>query len=236
MELNLKPKQYYIDLYDHGTVDICRRFDKSSADYDPMELKKNKISKRQTLLIDKGARQWLVHVQSGERHLNKEKTIREWMDADQKRDELYESAQPPEDIPCLTCRNRLKVACKELWTEHEKEDRVLFMYDCPNKCLPHRAFFSDGEEWRTKQPACLRCGSLLIQESEDDGLKLITTSSCKKCSHAEKEEYVWSAKKGEDIDENFAADRDRYCMTDEEGKKYQDEKWNIERIGKFMKE
>jgi hypothetical protein len=238
IEKYLKSHQYYVDLYDHGTVEICRRLDKQSKDeFENEELKKNKITKRQAKVIEKYAKEWLVHINAGERYLNKEAIIREWMDRDQKKDELYESSQAPEDIRCLTCRNRLKPTFKQLWSESNKEDRILFMYDCPNKCLPHRAFFSDGEEWRIKPHLCVRCNSPVVQSSEDDGIKITTTSSCKKCGHIEIEEYVWKFKKEDDeIDENFAVDRDRFCLTDEEGKKFQEEKWNMQQVGKFMEE
>ena len=236
MEKHLKDKQYYIDLYDRGTVEVCRRLDKPATEFDKEELKEKKITKRQAQVIEKGAREWMVHIQAGERYLKKESTIREWMDRDQKIDELYENSKAPEDIRCLTCRNKMKPTFKELWLESDKPDRVLFMYDCPNRCLPRRSFFHDGEEWRTKPHLCIRCNSPVTQTSEDDGIKMITISTCKKCGHIEKGEYIWSVKKEEDIDENFAVDRDRFCLSDEDGRKFQDEKWNMESMSKFMEE
>lgn len=52
----------------------------------------------------------------------------------------------------------------------------------------------------------------------------------------ETDELKKTYKKEEEIDEHFAKDRDRFCMSDEEGRKFQDEKWNIERLGKFSDE
>jgi len=235
-EKHLKSHQYYIDLYDRGTVDICRRLDKPSSELTQEELREHRISKRQARVIEKGAREWMIHIEAGERYLKKASTINEWMDRDREKDELYENAQAPEDIRCLTCRNKLKSTFKELWSESDKPDRVLFMYDCPNKCLRRRAFFNDGEEWRTKPHLCIRCNSPVTQTSEDDRIKMTTNSTCKKCGHVEKEEYVWTTKKEEDLDENFAVDRDHYCLTDEEGKKYQEESWQRDQAGKFMDE
>lgn len=102
--------------------------------------------------------------------------------------------------------------------------------------MPRRAFFSDGEEWRVKPNLCLRCNTKLNQEQINSEEKLITKNTCPNCGYTETDELVWTHKKEEPLDENFAADRDRFCMTDEQGKKFQDEKWQIEQMGKFVKE
>ncbi|MFA6158352.1 MAG: hypothetical protein WC763_01875 [Candidatus Paceibacterota bacterium] len=236
MEKHLKSKQHYIDLYDRHTVKRCREteqsFDRDDTDL-PVD---DKIDKKEAARIRRVALDWYLHIQMGERYLNKEKTIRDWMDADKERDELYESARAPEDIRCLACRNRLKPTFKELWPESGKPDRVLFMYDCANECVPRRAFFSDGEEWRVKPSLCLHCNAPLKSETDDDGKRLLTTRTCPKCGYAEKDEIEWSQRKEEEIDENFSRDRDRFCMNDEEGRKFQEEKWNMERASAFIEE
>ncbi len=236
-ESRLKPRQYYIDLYDRHTVERCRRTEQSFKQNDTSLPKGKKISKKGADQIKIAAEEWYLHMETGERYLNKEKTIREWMEADQKQDHLLESAEAPEDIRCLTCRSRLKSTFKTLWFgSDDKEDRVLFMYDCPNNCLPRRSFFSDGEEWRTKPNLCPECNTPLTYKEVDEGVKAITTHTCSKCGYTKTDEYEWEHKKEKPIDKNFVTDRDRFCLTDEEGKKYQEEKWNWERLGKFAEE
>jgi hypothetical protein len=235
--LHLKPRQHYLDLYDRHTVEQCRRteqlFDKDDND----SPKAKGISKKQEELIKKGAKEWCLRIETGERYLNKEKTIREWMDADNKKDDLLENAQAPEGIRCLTCRNLVKPTFKELWWHDDgKPERVLFMYDCPNNCLPRRAFFSDGEEWRIKPHLCPRCNVALDLKEEDDGKKLVTTRTCPTCAHTETEEYEWSTKKEEEFDSNFAVDRDRFCLTDEQGREFSDMKYRLEQMGKLADE
>jgi predicted Zn-ribbon and HTH transcriptional regulator len=107
------------------------------------------------------------------------------------------------------------------------------MYDCPNKCVPRRAFFSDGEEYRVKPNLCPKCDIKLNQEEINTEEKLVTKYTCFKCGYTNTEELIWIHKKEEPIDENFAADRDRFCLTEEQGKKYQSERWNLEQLGKF---
>ena len=148
----------------------------------------------------------IYHFETGERYVNKEKTIREWMDRDQKRDDFYENTQAPEDIRCLTCRNRMKPTFKQFWTELDKPDRILFMYDCPNQCSPRRSFFDNGDEWRSKPNLCPNCSNHLTLSSNDDAENLLITYSCKKCNYSKTDDYP-SYKKDDAIDENFALDR-----------------------------
>ncbi len=234
-EKHLKSHQYYIDLYDRHTVEECRRTEHIGEEVDVPDSEDKSISAEDKERVKNYVNRLHLNFVKGERYLNKEKIIREWMDADQRRDDLYEFAQPPEDIRCLTCRNRVKPTSKYLWYGSGKEDRVLFMFDCPNQCLPHRAFFSDGEEWRAKPNLCPSCKVALDHKEEDDGKKLVTTYTCSKCGYTNTDEIEWTSKKYE-IDENFAKDRDRFCMTEEEGKKYQDEKWGLQQLANLMKE
>ena len=44
-----------------------------------------------------------------------------------------------EDYPC---ENKMQL--------HAREGFWIKQKDCVNKCMPRRAFFSDGEEWRSK--------------------------------------------------------------------------------------
>lgn len=231
----LKEKQHYSDLYDRHTVDLCRKTEELFKE--DVEIPKGKkVDKEELKRAHKVAHKLYLYFQKGERYLNKESIIKEWMDRDQKKDDLYENAQAPEDIRCLTCRNKLKSTFKDLWSETDKEDCVLFMYDCPNKCLPRRAFFNDGEEWRVKPNLCPRCDVELNKKADDDGTKLTTTYTCSKCKYTETDVIEWSETKEDGFDENFARDRERYCLTDEEGQKFQREKWNMEQMGKLAKE
>lgn len=234
MSKHLKEKQYYIDLYDRHTVERCRRYARVD---DSDELPRDKkVTTAQAKAVKDWANELFLKFETGERYQNKDKTIQEWMARDQALDDLYENAQAPEDIRCLTCRNRMTPNFKELWYEGDKPERVLFMYDCPNKCLPRRAFFNDGEEWRVKPHLCQKCGTPTKSSADDDGKKLVTTYTCPKCKHIETDEFEWSTKKEEEFDEHFAEDRDRFCLTEEKGAEYREFKWSMESAGRFMDE
>jgi hypothetical protein len=235
-ELCLKDRQEYLDRYDRFTVERCRRIDRSyNDDIDQKALKDKKISKKQAKQINKWAHDMQLYYEKGERYANRDKTVQEWMDADRKKDELYESAEPPENVRCLTCRNRLTPIFKDLMSSLDKEDRILFMFECPNKCLPRRAFYADGEEWRSKPDLCPHCDKPLSVTMKDDGKVSTTTYSCAKCKYKRSEDYIWRHKE-EGYDEDFATDRDKYCLTEEEGKEYLDGKWSLEGLSKITKE
>lgn len=235
----LKDKQYYIDLYDRHTVERCRNLTRSYSEplENPPLISGKKPSKQMTESISKMALEWNMMFETGERYLNKEETIRKWMDSDKRKDELYETAEAPENIRCLTCRNLLEATFKDLWSREGKEDRMFFMYDCPNKCLPRRAFFSDGEEWRPQPDPCPNCHTPLNHKDATTKKKFITEHICpnSKCGYTKTSEIEKTIERNE-IDENFTADRDKFCLTEEKGKKWQEEKWRIEQMGKFMDE
>ncbi|MDD5721106.1 MAG: hypothetical protein PHT16_01510 [Candidatus Pacebacteria bacterium] len=240
MEKHLKDKQYYIDLYDRHTVKRCRDLVRTHSEpiKNPPLIEGKKPTQKMVDAISKMALEWSMMFQTGERYLNKEETIRKWMDADKRKDELYETAQAPENIRCLTCRNLLKPTFKNLWSENGKEDRMFFMYDCPNQCLPRRAFFSDGEEWRPKPNPCPNCKAKLDCKDASTKEKFITEYTCinSECGYVKKSEIERNAIKEEEFDEKFTEDRDRFCLTEEAGKKWQEEKWRLEQLGKFMDE
>lgn len=234
-EIRLKSHQHYADLYDRHTVEMCRRTEKSFEK--EIEVPEGKeMSKEELARINRMAKELYLHAEMGERYLNRDKAIREWMDKDRAQDEFYKSAQAPEDIRCLVCRNRVKPTFKDLWSREGKEDRVLFMYDCPNECLPRRAFFNDGEEWRTKPNPCLKCNAPLTEKSEErpDGYVIIAT--CSSCGNVETTEHEWFKAKEEEIDLDFPKDRDRFCLTEEKGREYQNEKHRMEGLAKLMEE
>jgi hypothetical protein len=230
----LKPRQYYIDLYDTFTVEKCRRLESNRTIPDVPRGKK--VSKAEAEAISNWAHDLMLTFEKGERWANKDRVINEWMDRDRQKDTLLETAEPPEDIRCLTCKNHLSVESRHLWDRDDnKSDRVLFMFECPNKCLPRRAFFNDGQEWRSKPHLCVRCNNPTKAKVTDDKITMLTTYTCLSCKHVEFDEYVRSTKE-DNYDEHFVTDRDRFCLTDEEGQKFQDMKWNMERMAALGKE
>lgn len=221
---HLKPYQHYADLYDRHTVDECRRIEKTTEHYKNLKLKKP--GKRIARSIMVAADEIRLYAIRGERFLNKKRTIENWMETDKKRDELFENAVGPESVTCLTCGRLMYQISKDLWTNIDKPDRVLFMYECPLKHVPLRAFYDDGEERRFSPDICSKCGQEMTSSCDKQKNKLIFINTCKGCGHEDRSE-IDTTKKEEKIDDDFVKDRERFCMTAEEGDKYIDGKYKL---------
>ena len=232
----LKPYLYYSDLYDKHTVERCRVTERIARENDNSNPRDKKYTKKQVARLNTSVGEFIIHFEAGERYLNKENVIREWMKKDEEKDRLYDNAEAPENIHCLTCRKLLKPTFKDLWSSLDKPDRVLFMYDCPNECMPRRAFFSDGEEWRTKPHMCPTCNLVLKHTTIETVKKVTIKYSCAKCKYVDTEEIVLGERKEEELDENFAIDRDRFCLTETEGQKYREEKYSMEQLKGVLEE
>jgi Zn ribbon nucleic-acid-binding protein len=229
----LKSYQHYADLYDHHTVRECRQIEKEIEYF--TELKKKKKGKKFAPNFMTMVDEIKLYVIKGERYLNKRATIEKWMETDKKRDELFERAEGPDSVTCLTCGRLMYEISKDLWTDIDKPDRVLFMYECPLKHVPLRAFYDNGEERRITAEICSKCGSDMTSSAERSKDKLISVHTCNKCGHEERLEIDTTIKE-EKVDEDFAKDRDRFCMTEEEGSKYMDAKYKLRDINKTFAE
>lgn len=230
-EKHLKDRLYYSDLYDRHTVERCRNLIRihSQPMKNPPLINGKKPTKALTDGMSKMGLEYALMFEKGERYLEKEKTTQEWVDRDQIKDELYESAEPMENVTCLTCQSAMKVAHKNLYsTGINSPDKVLFMYECPRGHLPMRAFFHDGEEWIPKRDKCPKCSAELKVEIKDTKTKLITIFTCLKCEYSKVNEMKRLSVEQEKEDKDFEKDRERFCLTEEQGKKYIDEKFNLE--------
>ncbi len=236
-EKHLKDRLYYSDLYDRHTVERCRNFIRIHLQpmKNPPLIDGRKPTKALMEGMAKMGLEYALMFEKGERYLGKEKTVQEWMDRDQAKDELYESAEPMDNITCLTCRSLMKVAHKNLYSSGiDAPDRVLFMYECPRDHRPMRAFFNDGEEWIPKRDICPKCSAELRVEMKDTKTKFVSTFICQKCDYQKVDETKRMAARSEKEDKDFEKDRARFCLTEEQGKKYIDEKFALERISKLV--
>lgn len=230
----LQSEAYYSDLYDRFTVDNCRLTENIHKKRWSSKKSNKMVKEKWHESVSKMALEFILLFETGERYLDKRKTIQEWMERDRVKDELLNSAQPPENIQCLTCKSVMNLISKDLhdWGS-DKKDRVLFMYDCPNGCLPRRAFFDDGEEYRRKPHLCPECNNALDHTDKKLKNKIITNYICSHCGHKEKDELDLSPEK-EKIDKNFAKDRERFCLIEEQGQRYLEQKMQFEQMKKFV--
>ena len=234
MSKYLKTKQEYSDQYDRMTVEVCRRKEKFHNNYESNQKYKGKVNKKLNRAVTDMALHYNLLYTTVARHKNKEKRIQEWMNRDSQKEELYESAEAPKGIRCLKCQSLVTENSKILWDHLDNEDRVLFMFDCPNGCLPHRAFFDNGEEYIVKSKQCPKCQSNLKRNSERvEDKKIITTERCTNCDYVQTDELDLSIKEKE-IDNEYEKDRERFCLSGQRLEDNLKEKMQLEGIAEFM--
>ena len=243
-EKYLKPESYYSDLYDRFTVEECRRWEKKGVSEDWTTIKEKDKTKKSK--IDKIKKEFTVNVViptvlyfiKGDRYAQKAETIREWMEEDRQKEEKLENTEPPKDIFCLSCGSEMTVEMKDLHKDslEDKEDKVLFFFECP-KCKKRRNVWEDGKEWKLRIP-CSRCKSEVVKESSKRKGNIITTIyACPNCGYKEKDVLNLDEKpKPEKIDPNFGRDRQRFCLSAEEGNKYIDHQAKAASAAEFLKE
>ncbi len=236
MQKYLKPHQHYLDLWDRITVEHCRHWEEIlKKDSTPLVLKGKKVSKKDQKRAEKIISEIALYCISGQQYERKAETIREWMRRDEEKDRLLASAIAPTNIRCLACHGLMTPTFKDIhdWG-FEKQERILFMYDCPLGHLPRRAFFDNGEEWTRTIPKCPKCEHTLTDTDMRDGDVITTTETCNSCGFI-RTSTLDLAPKPEVTDKAFEADRKRFCFTEEQGKQYFDMKIHLEAFSEILK-
>ena len=215
MEKHLKTQQEYEDRFDEFTVRSFREIEKIFLD----RCQKNKK------LMPNG-KEWppelyetltkmifdvSVPFRTVERYKTKKETIDEWTNQDKRKDELFEQTKAP-IVKCKICFREMKAESKYLWGR--EDDRVMFMFVCPNKCVLNRAIFENGEEWEPEPDLCPKCKKVVETVYSRNGDVIATTYTCNSCGHKYTDKLDVSIKtKLEDPD--FEKDKERFCMSDE---------------------
>lgn len=229
--LHLKQKQYYSNLYDRRTVDKCRRIinryakmdlsDDKYEEYDEDELKRTRYKLAQLEL----------YFLTGDRYLQKEETINEWMERDGAKDKKLKEATSPEQVTCDTCG--ADMICKDRTLDTGDARRVMFFFKCPNNHLPHKYVYSDGTVWSKDPELCPECNSELEEGSTEDDKKIITEYSCPNCSYGDTDTINLETGDPEE-DPHFEEDRERFCLSEEAGEAYRTERENMEQLSELV--
>lgn len=219
---HLQDDIYYNDLYDRITVDQCRRIESRH---------KTEENAPQHKALKNMVNELFMHFITGDRFKNKSLTIQAWKTEDKRKDDLLNSSEPIANIHCLQCNGLMECIDKEL-VDHRKKESVLFMYEC-TKCNNRRAFYDDRREYRSEKKRCEKCQSLDVVETVKKKPTLTIITTCKSCGHIEKMVFDSHEQK---IDPHYIEDRNRFCLTDEEGQKYLQELSNHEAMVRLMEE
>ena len=235
MTQRLKNKQEYIDLYDRLTINDCRWRENFHKNSKPSEELGKKVGEKFYSTVTEISLHYDLLYATIRWYEEKDKTINDWIARDTKKDQFYENAEGPQLVRCLKCQNITIESSKIFIDGHnDKPDRILFMYDCPNECMPHRAFYDDGEEYKIKPHLCVKCQGIMERKSENiEDKKVITIETCSICGHTEKDELDLHPKE-EIPDPEYEKDKERFCLSGERLSKNLLEKSQLESAAKFM--
>ena len=223
----LKPKIYYSDLYDKGTVFQCRMIEKA---FNAMKCSGKKA------VVAKGAKELMIYWETGERYIKKESKIAEWMKDDKDKDDKLQNAIAPSPVYCLNCGAEI-IDCnyRNLDDRDGDIEKVLFHYEC-SKCHKRRFFWEGGKEMEPKKSYCKKCGGIQKLEFKDTKRKLTTTYICFQCGEKEVSTINLDKDDADNEDVEYLKDRERFCLNEEKGWKYMDYKQAMDSISELMKE
>lgn len=216
----LRDEKYYDELYDRFTVEECRRA-KEKSDTPGL-----------TGMVMAVA----LAFKKGERYANKSTTIREWMSRDRAKDEQLARAIEPSGKHCGRCRLGLALESKDLMSDENDRERVVFMLTCTSCKKPH-AFWENGEAWQMRPYPCVKCSTAMTSTHRRTGNVITTTYSCSSCGHEESDTLDLNEKKPEELeDPNFEEDRKKYCMSEKDGQSYISGREHLKRATALMKD
>ena len=235
-EPHLKSHQYYSDLYDKHTVEQCRWWEEHSSSFE--DLKKNakgdELDEKELFRAVTAFNNVYLYFLKGDRYINREPTVREWMQRDEKSDRFFETATAPENINCLTCGRLMFVSSKHHHSGGKDEsDRVLFFYDCSQEHMPRRALYDNGEEFRREKPLCPKCHTQVTEEDKTTEEKFVTVTTCPNCDYTDTSEIERTVDKP---DPHFESDRARFCLSEKEGQEFISAQADRERFAQLMDE
>lgn len=234
----LKSEQHYIDIYDSGTIDYCRRFEKGfQLKAEKLLPKKKPVTTTKTEGHPGGVVAVALYFYSGERAVKKEEAIQKWMQKDQARDEKLATAEPPDNIICPSCGDAMICNTKDLYHAYDFPLRVLFLFRCQS-CNKGRGVFDDGKEWEMPKKICPQCSAVLQEKNSRNKKAIITFYSCLNCPYKEKEVFTLSSppQEEESKDPYFERDRARLCFTEEQTRNYSEQKIRLENVTKMFEE
>lgn len=123
----------------------------------------------------------------------REAKVKEWMDSDRKKDKRILNTEPLTGIKCSKCGKEMKYQWSELreWGDNKPpNEKVLFLYECPDKCL-RRAFYEDGTPFISENknlcPECKNKRHSVFTKDSEGNYYII--SDCRVCGSKDVEYY-----------------------------------------------
>lgn len=223
----LKEPQYYEDLYDLHTIETCldalRIFKKVKEEgFKRKELKYDTEEEKERA-ANYACNLHLLGIELN-RYKQREEIIKEWVERDRAEQDKYDNTPPPEAI-CDKCNKPMASTSKHLHSNLNEPLRVLFFYDC-KKCKTRKAFYDDGEEFKSTPNLCPQCGSELKTNYEHEGEVSTWIEKCTKCSYKDvdvtdhgkwRKEQAEKEKRGKELLAKYRSD---FCLSKEKAEEW----------------
>jgi DNA-directed RNA polymerase subunit RPC12/RpoP len=236
----LKPRQEYIDRYDHGTVYQCRHLKKTFQETlkemltNPEVNKEKEKDEKEILRTVNAMYRVTLYFAVGDRYMEREETVRHWMEKDERKDRLLAEAPIPHSR-CSACGGTMRCEHKHISSDiNDERIRVLFIIEC-NSCGKREALYDDGERFYIH---CEKCDAEVESSDTREGDVLTTINTCPKCGHKSMV-VIDFAEKPKVIEEKedpkrYEADKEDFGMNDEKAlAQYPAEKERARQIGEM---
>lgn len=223
----IKDRSYYEDQYDLHTIEECldwywsirKKFEANRKHKDFKKYSDKKFDKEVHKVCS-----YTVNVIKAERFRKRKDRIQEWMDRDQKTQDIFDNAKEPDGIKCrVCCYSSVKLISKDFMNAYDDDAYVLFMFECV-KCKKRRAVYEDGREWHSDPPTCPKCqGDLISDIKLRKKNVLVFAYSCKKCGY-KREDVEDFEKSRKETEAKEARDRkllkeyrEEFCYSEKDG-------------------
>lgn len=218
----LNERADYEERYDRHTVEQCRWQEEPHPIDDTDFTEEDIPTVGQIQWCYDFATDWVLFQIVGERCLEREQTIDEWMERDRKRDALLEAARPPRML-CYSCGKVMSVIHTHLNFAMNDSDHewVEFFLAC-KPCKQSMRVNENGNEIPHDPPVCIKCQQEVECDTETRDGKRYYIDTCKHCGHVEETESAISddAEPTPEEIERFEYDKKRFCITEQQGQRY----------------
>ena len=221
----LKDRQYYIDRYDLSTINTCltvlKVFKETYQEMLTSPDGKNISVDEKTRTVNYLYNQKIYSL-TADRYEKKEQTINKWINEDQEKQDKYDQ-NPPTNINCSNCNISMECTFKELLDFRAEPHRMVYFFDCKN-CKSRKAIYENGDEYKSEPQLCPKCKKTTKTSIKIKGEVSTYITKCTSCDyidvdisdHSEwKKEYELKQKEDTEL---LAKHREKFCLSDTEGK------------------
>lgn len=220
---HLKERQYYEEMYDRHTVERCRWHEEPPPVSEKRQREREGLSPGQIQFCYTFVTDWFLFQLVGDRYMQREQSINEWMERDKQRDEMLSRARKPL-IRCPSCDRVMECLYMHLNSaEHDrKREWVEFFLGCKD-CKQSKRVHENGSEIIRKPSLCIKCKKEVDCDTKKKGGKTYYVDTCKHCGHIEETMSVLDDEEKEPTQEEierFEYDKKRFCLSAQQGQRY----------------